>query len=75
MSAAYKEFSGLNLPAFEAEILANGRRNRLLKKVFRFVKVPHLLYFTKGRPAPMVCPVFTTLFHVLSKTWYADTKP
>jgi len=32
MSAAYKEFSGLNLPAFEAEILAKWTEKQAFEK-------------------------------------------
>ena len=40
------------------------RGQNFLKKAFHCVRAKRLLFFMKGRRAPMVCPEYTMLFHV-----------
>jgi isoleucyl-tRNA synthetase len=59
MSLKYPEFSGLNLPAIEQEILSKWSKGEAFEKAFPCVKVKSHSCFMKVRPAPMVCPAFT----------------
>ena len=65
MSAKYREFTGLNLPAFEQEILANWTENQAFEKSvsLREGAVPFVFY--EGPPSANGMP---GIHHVISRT-------
>ena len=60
MSAKYQEFSGLNLPAIEKEILADWTKNEAFEKSVSLREVLCLLFFMRAHPALTECRAFTT---------------
>lgn len=65
MSAKYKEFTGLNLPAFEAEILAQWTENQDFEKSVSFRKGAPSFVFYEGPPSANGMP---GIHHVISRT-------
>src|ERR1700755_2493608 len=65
MSATYKEFSGLNLPSIEQEILAKWKSSRAFEKSveLREGAIPFIFY--EGPPSATGLPV---IHHVISRT-------
>ncbi len=65
MAAKYKEFSGLNLPAFEAELLAKWAENQAFEKsvLLREGDTPFVFY--EGPPSANGLP---GIHHVISRT-------
>lgn len=62
MSAKYAEFSGLNLPAIEQEILAKWKAESAFEKSIDLREGKKPFVFFEGPQVPMECQVFTTLF-------------
>jgi len=62
MSKKYPEFSGLNLPQMEAEILASWKSEQAFEQsvALREGKTPFVFY--EGLRVPMECRAFTMLF-------------
>ena len=65
MSAAYKEFSGLNLPAFEAEILAKWTEKQAFEKSISLREGATPFVFYEGPPSANGMP---GIHHVISRT-------
>lgn len=65
MSAKYKEFSGLNLPAFEAEILAKWTENQAFEKSVSLREGATPFVFYEGPPSANGMP---GIHHVISRT-------
>ena len=60
MSVKYREFSQLNLPSIEQEILAKWAENKAFEKSVSPREGATPFVFYEGLPAPMACPAFTT---------------
>ncbi len=65
MSAKYKEFSGLNLPAFEAEILAKWTEKQAFEKSVSLREGATPFVFYEGPPSANGMP---GIHHVISRT-------
>ncbi|OSZ73669.1 isoleucine--tRNA ligase [Chitinophagaceae bacterium IBVUCB2] len=65
MSAKYKEFSGLNLPAFEAEILAKWTEKQAFEKSVSLREGAAPFVFYEGPPSANGMP---GIHHVISRT-------
>jgi isoleucyl-tRNA synthetase len=65
MSAKYKEFSGLNLPAFEAELLAKWTENQAFEKSVSLREGAKPFVFYEGPPSANGMP---GIHHVISRT-------
>ncbi len=65
MSAKYKEFSGLNLPAFEAELLAKWAENQAFEKSVSLREGAKPFVFYEGPPSANGMP---GIHHVISRT-------
>ncbi len=65
MAAKYKEFSGLNLPAFEAEILAKWTENQSFEKSISLREGAKPFVFYEGPPSANGMP---GIHHVISRT-------
>jgi isoleucyl-tRNA synthetase len=65
MSAKYKEFSGLNLPAFEAEILAQWAEKQAFEKSVSLREGATPFVFYEGPPSANGLP---GIHHVISRT-------
>jgi isoleucyl-tRNA synthetase len=65
MSAKYKEFSGLNLPAFEAEILAQWSEKQAFEKSVSLREGATPFVFYEGPPSANGMP---GIHHVISRT-------
>jgi isoleucyl-tRNA synthetase len=65
MSATYKEFSGLNLPAFEQEILAKWTDNQAFEKSVSLREGATPFVFYEGPPSANGMP---GIHHVISRT-------
>ena len=63
MAAKYKEFTGLNLPAFEQEMLDNWTETQAFEKSvsLREGAVPYVFY--EGPPSATGCQEFITSYH------------
>jgi len=62
MELKYREFTGLNLPAIEQEVLAAWTAGQAFEKSVSLREGATLSYFTKDLQALMGCRAFTTLF-------------
>ena len=58
----YKEFTGLNLPKIEEEILNQWDEEQAFEKSISLRDGKQPFVFYKGRQAPMECPAFIMLF-------------
>lgn len=65
MSAKYTEFSGLNLPAFEKEMLANWTENHAFEKSVKLREGATPFVFYEGPPSANGMP---GIHHVISRT-------
>ena len=65
MAAKYKEFSGLNLPAFEAELLAKWTENQAFEKSVSLREGATPFVFYEGPPSANGMP---GIHHVISRT-------
>ncbi|HRH49933.1 MAG TPA: isoleucine--tRNA ligase [Panacibacter sp.] len=65
MSAKYKEFSGLNLPAIEQEVLANWSKERAFEKSVELREGATPFVFYEGPPSANGMP---GIHHVISRT-------
>jgi isoleucyl-tRNA synthetase len=65
MAAKYKEFSGLNLPAFEAELLAKWTENQAFEKSVSLREGAKPFVFYEGPPSANGMP---GIHHVISRT-------
>ena len=65
MIAKYKEFSGLNLPAFEADILAKWLENQTFEKSVSLRDGAPSFVFYEGPPSANGLP---GIHHVISRT-------
>jgi len=65
MSAAYKEFTGLNLPAFEADILAKWTEKQAFEKSISLREGATPFVFYEGPPSANGMP---GIHHVISRT-------
>jgi isoleucyl-tRNA synthetase len=65
MNAKYKEFSGLNLPAFEAELLAKWTENQAFEKSVSLREGATPFVFYEGPPSANGLP---GIHHVISRT-------
>ncbi len=65
MSAKYKEFTGLNLPAFEADILAKWTENQTFEKSVSLREGAPSFVFYEGPPSANGLP---GIHHVISRT-------
>ncbi len=65
MSAKYKEFTGLNLPAFEAELLAKWTENQAFEKSVSLREGAKPFVFYEGPPSANGMP---GIHHVISRT-------
>ena len=58
MNQKYREYKQLDLAQIADEILASWNQESTFQKVSQTGKEKLLLFFMKGRQAPMACPVF-----------------
>jgi isoleucyl-tRNA synthetase len=65
MSAKYKEFSGLNLPSIEQEVLAKWNENRAFEKSIELREGAEPFVFYEGPPSANGMP---GIHHVISRT-------
>ena len=65
MSTKYKEFSGLNLPAFESDILAKWTENQIFEKSVSLREGAPSFVFYEGPPSANGLP---GIHHVISRT-------
>jgi isoleucyl-tRNA synthetase len=65
MSAKYREFSGLNLPTIEKEILAKWEESNAFEKSVTLREGSTPFVFYEGPPSANGMPESTMLFHEL----------
>ena len=65
MSTKYNEFSGLNLPAFESDILAKWTENQIFEKSVSLREGAPSFVFYEGPPSANGLP---GIHHVISRT-------